>query len=121
MKRTRLLCLAAISLAFLCVALPAAERPRYGGTLRVEMREFVNTMDPRGFDPASPTAPALDRLLGLVFDRLVRLDEFGQPQSSLAVSWQHDADFTHWQFQVRSDVKFHDETKLTPESVAAAL
>jgi ABC-type transport system substrate-binding protein len=70
-----------------------SQRPRYGGTLRVEMRERVSSMDPRGFDPSAPGVAATERLLGLVFDRLVRIDERGQPQPALATSWQHDAKF----------------------------
>jgi peptide/nickel transport system substrate-binding protein len=124
MKRTKLLSLAITSLicaVALHAALHAAQRPRYGGTLRVEMRERVNSMDPRGFDPAALGASATERLLGLVFDRLVRIDDRGQPQPSLAASWQHDANFTRWQFQIRPDVKFHDDAKLTAEIAAAAL
>src|SRR5580693_5717590 len=71
----------------------ASERPRYGGVLRVEMRERVNSMDPRGWNPDSTDAGATERLLGLVFERLVRMNDAGQPQPSLAVSWQHDANF----------------------------
>jgi ABC-type transport system substrate-binding protein len=121
MKRIRLLCLACISLACLSAALHASQRPRYGGTLRVEMRERVSSMDPRGFDPAASGAAATERLLGLVFDRLGRIDERGQAQPALAAAWQHDTNFTHWQFQIRADVKFHDDVKLSAENAAAAL
>ncbi|MBZ5727680.1 MAG: hypothetical protein LAP87_22110 [Acidobacteriia bacterium] len=38
--------LAAIALAILLPAVPAATRPHYGGTLRVEMRESIATLDP---------------------------------------------------------------------------
>ncbi len=120
MKHTKLVLLAITSL-ICAAAIHAAQRPRYGGTLRVEMRERVNSMDPRGFDPAAPGAPATERLLGLVFDRLIRIDDSGEPQPALAASWQHDANFTHWQFQIRPDVKFHDDAKLTAEIAAAAL
>ncbi len=124
MKHTKLLSLAIASI--ICAvavhsALHAAQRPRYGGTLRVEMRERVTSMDPRGFDPAAPATQAEERLLSLVYDRLVRIDERGQAQPALAVSWQHDANFTHWQFQIRPDVKFHDDTKLTADIAVASL
>ncbi|MFZ0821467.1 MAG: ABC transporter substrate-binding protein [Candidatus Acidiferrales bacterium] len=124
MKRTKLLSLAIASLicaVALHSALHAAQRPRYGGTLRVEMRERVNSMDPRGFDPAAAGSQATERLLGLVYDRLVRIDERGQPQPALAFSWQHDANFTHWQFQIHPDVRFHDDTKLTADIAVASL
>jgi peptide/nickel transport system substrate-binding protein len=99
----------------------ASERPRYGGVLRVEMRERVNSMDPRGWNPESTDAGATERLLGLVFERLVRMNDAGQPQPALAVSWQHDANFTRWQFQIRAGVKFHDGTPLNADAVVAAL
>ncbi len=121
MRHIRLLCLAGISLACLAAALRASQRPRYGGSLRVEMRERVGSMDPRGFDPAAADAPAAERLLGLVYDRLVRIDERGQTQPALAASWQHDANLRHWQFLIRTDVKFHDDARLTADLAAAAL
>jgi peptide/nickel transport system substrate-binding protein len=99
----------------------ASERPRYGGVLRVEMRERVNSMDPRGWNPEAADAGASERLLGLVFERLVRLNDAGQPQAGLAVSWQHDANFARWQFQLRGGVKFHDGTPLSSDAVVAAL
>lgn len=87
----------------------------------MEMRERVNSMDPRDWKGGELDAAAAERLLGLVFDRLVRLDDAGQAQPGLAASWQHDGNFTHWQFQIRAGVKFHDGTAVTPSDVAAAL
>jgi ABC-type transport system substrate-binding protein len=99
----------------------ASERPRYGGVLRVEMRARVNSMDPRGWNPDAADAGATERLLGLVFERLVRMNDAGQPHPALAATWQHDANFTHWQFQIRAGVKFHDGTVLSSDVVVAAL
>jgi peptide/nickel transport system substrate-binding protein len=99
----------------------ASERPRYGGILRIEMRERVNSMDPRGLNLDAADGPAAERMLGLVFDRLVRLDDAGQPRAALAVSWLSKANFTHWEFQLRGAVKFHDGTLLSPTEVVAAL
>jgi peptide/nickel transport system substrate-binding protein len=99
----------------------ASERPRYGGVLRVEMRERVNSMDPRGWNADAPDGGATERLLGLVFERLVRMNDVGQPQPALAGAWQHDANFTHWQFQIRAGVKFHDGSLLNADAVVAAL
>src|SRR5579864_6322889 len=113
---------AALLLSGMIFAPPrASERPRYGGVLRVEMRERVNSMDPRGWNPDSVDAGASERLLELAFERLVRMNDAGQPQAGLAVSWQHDASFTRWQFQIRGGVKFHDGTNLSSDVVVAAL
>lgn len=99
----------------------ASERPRYGGVLRVDMRARVNSMDPRGWNSDAADAGASERLLWLVFERLVRMNDAGQPQPALAASWNHDANFTHWQFQIRAGVKFHDGTPLNADAVVAAL
>jgi peptide/nickel transport system substrate-binding protein len=99
----------------------ASERPRYGGVLRMEMRERVNSMDPRGWNPDAADASATERLLELVFERLVRMNDAGQPEPALATTWQHDANFVRWQFQIRTGVKFHDGTPLSAEAVVAAL
>jgi len=110
-------------LSALCLTLPvhAATRPHYGGTLRLEMRARVASLDPREWPADSTGAAAADRLASLVYDRLVRVDENGRVQTALAVSWQHDADSKRWQFRLRPGVKFHDGTPLTPDRAAAAL
>ena len=87
-------------------SLDAARRPRYGGTLRVELRA------PRALEAAE---------WPMAFETLVALDESGRPQPALAVSWRHDASGRRWQFHLRPNVKFHDGSPLAAEAVAAAL
>jgi peptide/nickel transport system substrate-binding protein len=99
----------------------ASTRPRVGGTLRVEMSERVDNIDPRQWPSAPVQVAAAERLSSLVFDRLVRLDEHGTPQPALAISWQHDAESKRWQFRLREGVKFSDGTLLTPAIAAMAL
>jgi ABC-type transport system substrate-binding protein len=84
----------------------AARRPRYGGTLRVELRA------PRALEVGE---------WPMVFETLVTLDESGRPQPALAISWRHDTTGRRWQFRLRPNVKFHDGSPLTAEAVAAAL
>ena len=69
MKRLLLLLLAAASLL---AAMPSsgADRPRYGGTLRVQVREAVFSVDPAdGKDSVTK-----NKIAALVFDRLTRID-----------------------------------------------
>jgi ABC-type transport system substrate-binding protein len=87
----------------------AATRPRYGGVLRVEMRDRAVSPD---------TSP---RISALVFDRLVRMDDEGRPQPALALAWQSDADQKRWEFRLRTGVRFHDGYPLTPATVVGAL
>lgn len=99
----------------------AASRPRYGGTLRMEMRQRVLSLDPRRWPTDSISAASAEKLAALVFDRLVTLDDFGHPQPQLANAWQHDPEYKRWQFTLRAAVKFHDGSPLTPQDVATAL
>ncbi len=66
-------------------------------------------------------AAAAERVESLMFDRLVRLDDHGNVQPALAISWQHDAPSKTWQFRLRDGVKFSDGSPLTPTVAALAL
>jgi len=99
----------------------AAKHPRYGGTLRVELRDAAITLDPRAWKRGTLESAASERVAALVFDRLVSLDSYGRFQPQLAVEWSHDAAAKRWQFRLRDGVKFTDETQVTGTEVAAAL
>jgi ABC-type transport system substrate-binding protein len=99
----------------------ASTRPKYGGTVRVQMSERIATIDPRQWPSASLQAAAAEKIDSLVFDRLVRFDDRGMLQPALAVSWQHDAESMRWQFLLRNGVKFSDGSPLTSEIAAVAL
>jgi peptide/nickel transport system substrate-binding protein len=94
-------------------ALGAATRPRYGGTLHVEVRAAPASLD--------PTAPDTAPLSSLVFEPLVQLDASGAPLPRLALSWQRDPSAKRWQFNLRPGVRFHDGFPLVPGAVAASL
>lgn len=104
--------LAAASLTILAPAALAESRPRYGGTLVVEIHDALTLTDPADWPV---------RLVPLVYDRLTRLDEHGEPQPELAISWQHDAANKHWEFQLRPHAMFHDGTPVTAAAVVASL
>lgn len=115
MKRFSSILIAAASL--LCaLQAGAATRPHYGGTLRVAVAE-----SPQSFDPAVMDSPALQSLLQLVFENLVRLDDRGVAQPWLASSWQVEPGDQRWRFQVRSGVTLSDGTPLDSTAVAASL
>lgn len=100
--------------------LEVARRPSYGGALRMEMSALSISLDPREWTSGA-AQPGAEKLAGLVFDRLVALDNYGRFQPQLAAAWRHDADARRWQFALRPDVTFSDGTPLTPASVVAAL
>jgi ABC-type transport system substrate-binding protein len=91
-------------------------RPRYGGTLTVEMRGQATALDPTAADSVDG-----QRLSMLLFDRLVTLDGAGQPQPSLAASWTSDPQQRRWQFALRAGVRLHDGSPLTPGQAAAGV
>jgi peptide/nickel transport system substrate-binding protein len=117
MRRIAYLFLAAISVLD---AATAATRPHYGGTLRVMLQSAPVTLDL----PANATPPDYwdaARTLSLIGDTLVALDAQGHAQPALAVAWQSDASFRHWQFTLRRGVKFHDGSAASPAAVAQIL
>ncbi|HVB36576.1 MAG TPA: ABC transporter substrate-binding protein [Candidatus Acidoferrales bacterium] len=99
----------------------AARRPRYGGTLTIDLQGRVTSLDPAQKQGSVADQVAQGRLLRLIADRLVTLDQFGQPKPELAISWQHDDKFMRWSFRLRPNIEFQDASPLTPDSVAASL
>jgi ABC-type transport system substrate-binding protein len=98
-----------------------AERQRYGGILRVELRAASVSLDPREWKIGTMESATDEKLGALVFDRLVALDNYGRFQPQLAAEWTHDAAFKRWQFTLRANVKFSDGTALNTADVVAAL
>ena len=90
----------------------ASTRPRYGGTLRVELRAQVRSLDPLT-DSASQVTP-------LLFDTLLTSDSEGHLQPALAVTWTQEND-RRCRFLLRQGVTFSDGTPLTATTAAASL
>jgi peptide/nickel transport system substrate-binding protein len=109
MPRSLFRSLAVISLAVLAAA---QTRPRYGGTLRVEIESGTSSLDPSAW-------PA--QLSPLIYDRLVRLDDSGRVQPMLAASWEHDGAMKRWKFHLRAGARFHDGVLVTAAAIAANL
>lgn len=116
-----------LSLALLLIvaalAASAARRPRYGGTLTVEVAGRVTSLDPAQPQSSAENQLAQDRLLTLFADRLVTLDDHGQPQPALAAKWEHgpNGDFTHWFITLRAGVTFQDGTPVNSETALPSL
>jgi peptide/nickel transport system substrate-binding protein len=91
-----------------------AARPRYGGTLRVEMRASVRNLDPADVAIDSLELAAKGNILSQVVETLVRLDDKGRPQPLLAESWSHDAEHKRWAFKTRKRVTFHNGAAWSP-------
>ena len=92
----------------------SGSRPRYGGTLRIAVKEAPASMDPAGANPAT-------LLTRLVFETLTSLDDRGRPQPDLAVSWQAEPGDQRWRFVVRGGVSFSDGALFDANTAAASL
>ncbi len=92
--------------SFLPASATAATRPRYGGTLTVELSAAWTTLD-----SAAP----------FVAETLVRLNQKGDIEPGIAVAWQHDADRKRWRFALRPKTLFHDGEPLNGASAAPSL
>lgn len=117
MRRIVFLLLALISLTWVA---PAATRPHYGGTLRVDMQSAPMKLEfPAEMNPTDYTA--MSRILSLVGDTLVKVDAEDRAQPALAISWDKDPSSRHWEFTIRQEVKFHDGTPASPAVIAQIL
>jgi peptide/nickel transport system substrate-binding protein len=114
MKLTASASLAAVSALLALALLKAETRPRYGGTLRVDITAALSNLDPAEI-PADPAVlEAKKRLIPAVFETLVRLDENGTPQPWLATSWTHDTARKRWEFTARPNVHMHNGSLWVP-------
>lgn len=120
MKPISLLLVAALSCASLTPAL-AATRPRYGGTLRMEARGTLTSLDTASGDSYADRVALRDRMLGAVCDGLVTLDSGGNPHPALATSWRTEREGRSWYFVLRSAVPLHNGSMLTPQVIVTAL
>jgi len=117
MKHICLLLVAALSLNPIAWT---ASRPRFGGTLRIEVRGAISSFEIT--DDANASRALLRNLvLSNVCDRLVTLNANGDPQPSLATSWRSERDARTWYFVIRDGVTLQNGTVLLPQAVITAL
>jgi len=113
MRHICLLSITALSLLLPAAGKPdAARRPRYGGTLRVDMRAAIQSLDPGDWPSDTLDASAKQELTTQVFETLIRLDERGNPKPLLAVSWTHER--KRWIFTLRHNVFLHNGEPWNP-------
>jgi peptide/nickel transport system substrate-binding protein len=97
------------------IAGPADAR-KQGGSITVGLELDIPGFDPLKvgvFDTSAETAAAA------IFDTLTYLDDKGEAQPKLALSWTHSDEFKTWTFKLRPGVKFQDGTPFNAEAVKA--
>jgi 4-phytase/acid phosphatase/peptide/nickel transport system substrate-binding protein len=93
-----------------------ASAQKHGGSITVGQEFDIPGFDPLKvgvFDTSAETAAAA------IFDTLTYLDDKGEVQPKLALSWTPSEDFKTWTFKLRPGVKFHDGTPFNAEAVKA--
>src|SRR3954470_11820875 len=106
----RLFAATSLGLAVLCSAVSA----QAAGKDRLAV-DLVN--EPSSLDPHVQWNPDSYYVYRNVFDNLVTRDDAGKIVPEIATSWKYLSD-TQIEFQLRSDVKFHDGSKMTADDVA---
>ncbi|MBI4910092.1 MAG: hypothetical protein HY820_41125 [Acidobacteria bacterium] len=91
-----------------------AERPRYGGELRVQLRAPLRTLDIAARPPDPADAAAQGKVLRQVFETLVEMDDRGAVLPALAATWTHDAPRKRWIFTPRPNAAWHDGQPVEP-------
>jgi len=101
--------------AFTLLTATAASAMAQDPTLNVGLAAPITSLDPHQ-DSNSPNNAASRHIYSSLINRGGRAEN--QPQ--LAESWEI-VDDTHWQFNLRKDVVFHDGSKFDAEDVVASL
>jgi peptide/nickel transport system substrate-binding protein len=79
-------------------------------------------LEPPHLDPTAGAAAAIDEVVyANLFEGLVRIDERGRVQPSLATSWEIGDDGLVYTFHLRQGVLFHDGTTFESSDVAFSL
>src|SRR6478609_3378558 len=73
--------------------------------------------EPSTLDPQLQWNPDSYYVYRNIFDNLVTRDDKGEIAPQIATSWKYLSD-TEIEFELRSDILFHDGSKLTAEDVA---
>ncbi|MBV9075234.1 MAG: hypothetical protein JOZ10_16530 [Acidobacteria bacterium] len=114
MKGICLLLVAALSAVAAC----AETRPKFGGTLVVGMRGSFSYENKSSLNADDELFR--DAVLTNVCDRLVVLDDAGDPRSALAVSWRSEREQRSWYLTLRKNVDTPNGT-LGAQAIATPL
>ena len=101
-----------ILLVAVFLATPAGAEPKRGGVLKV-----AGPVDLVGLDPHKVRAESSVRLLNLMYERLVEMDEDSNPMPGLASSWTISEDGLTYTFKIRKGVKFHNGREMTADDI----
>jgi peptide/nickel transport system substrate-binding protein len=78
-------------------------------------------VDPDTLDPAGQTTTTVQSVVDFMVEPLLRLQSDGSLAPGLAERWEQSADGLVYTFSIRQEVRFHDGTLLTPDTVRVSL
>ncbi|MDX8398362.1 MAG: ABC transporter substrate-binding protein [Mariprofundaceae bacterium] len=104
-----------VILFFLCLLTACQQPPASTTALKVGLAQL-----PMSIDPRFATDAASHKVQELLHRGLVHLDDAFLPQPDVALSWSHPDALT-WDFDLRTDVQFHDGSRLTAADAVATL
>ena len=119
MRRRAFVWLALISFAALLALLPAATRPRYGGTLTLQLSVSFSTLDPSEALPDPMAEYKRDAISPLIFETLVGMNSAGDIEPRLATAWRVNG--KRWRFTLHPKAAFHDGQPVTGASIVHVL
>ena len=99
------------SLRFLLLAAALAAFPAHGANLRWAAQNDILTLDPHSQNHATTNA-----ILQHTYEGLTRYTKDYKIEPALATSWKQLSP-THWRFNLRKGVKFHDGSPFTADDV----
>ena len=118
MRRRAFAWLALSSLA-LQAPVPAATRPRYGGTLTLQLVASFPDLDPGEALSDALLESKRDAIARLAFETLVGMNSSGDLEPQLATAWRVNG--KRWRFTLRPKAVFHDGQPVTAASVVPSL
>jgi len=92
-----------------------------GGRADSARLTYYETYDPRSLDPALSTDVPTGEMVTLAFDGLTQFDADARLLPALADRWTVEGGGRRYVFHLRTDVRFHDGTRLTPATVRRSL
>lgn len=110
----KLYCCCAVLLCLL-----AAPHPAFAA--RDSIRVGIQ-LEPPSLDPTGTASSSTGKITyGNIFEGLTRIDRDGKVRPLLARSWEISPDGLTYAFTLQPDVRFHDGSRLTPETVVFSL
>ena len=93
---------------------PAPKEPNLDATVVYYDMAGNETLDP--VEPQNNSSYSHEALLA-IYEPLIRLNDAGNPEPGLALSWTRNADLTELTLKLRKGVTFHDGTPFNTEAV----